>query len=164
MEDVGIGVLTQESLEGLKTTSLRHSDETSVNVVSAAKNTSLEKIIDCAKFSSLSSLQRVTANVLRFVSNIKKATPKMEIKIFLVLTAEEIRKAENLLIVSISKNLLHNPKYEQWKSQLGLFVDDKGLIRCGGKLSNAELPYSAKYPVLLPRSHPITTLIIQRCH
>ena len=78
--------------------------------------------------------------------------------------AEEVRKAENLRTVSIEENLLHNPKYEQWKSQLGLFVDDKGLIRCRGRLSNAELPYSPKYPVLLPRSHHITTLIIQRYH
>ena len=43
-------------------------------------------------------------------------------------------------------------------------MDDKELIRCRGRLSNAELRYCAKYPVLLPRSHPITALIIQRCH
>ena len=91
-------------------------------------------------------------------------TQKMEIKFSSVLTAEEVRKAENLWIVSIQQNLLLDPKYEQWKSQLDLFVDDKGLIRCRVRLSNAELPFSAKYPVLLPRSHPITTLIIQRCH
>ena len=66
--------------------------------------------------------------------------------------------------MSIQQNLLLDPKYDQWMSQLGLFVDDKGLIRCRGRLSNAELPYSAKYPVLLPGSHPITTLIIQRSH
>ena len=88
----------------------------------------------------------------------------MEVKFSPALTAEEVRKAENLWIVSIQQNLLHHPRYEQWKSQLGLFLDDKGLIRCRGRLSNAELPYSANYPALLPRSHPITTLIIQRCH
>ena len=164
MEDVDVSELTQESLKELKTTSLRHSVETSVDVVSADKNTSLEKITDCAKFSSLSHLWRVTAYVLRFVSNLKKMTQKMEVKFSPVLTAEEVRKAENLWIVSIQQNLLLDPKYEQWKPQLGLFVDDKGLIRCRGRLSNAELPYSAKYPVLLPRSHPVTTLIIQRCH
>ena len=164
MEDVDVSELTQESLKELKTTSLRHSVETSVNVVSADKNTSLEKITDCAKFSSLSRLWRVTAYVLCFVSNLKKMTQKMEVKFSPVLTAEEVRKAENLWIVSIQQNLLLDPKYEQWKSQLGFFVDDKGLIRCRGRLSNAELPYSAKYLVLLPRSHPITTLIIQRCH
>ena len=160
MEDIDISEQTQESLEELKTTSLCHLVKTSVNVVSAAKNTSLEKITDCAKFSSLSCLWHVGAYVLHFVSNLKKMSQKMEVKFSPVLTAEEVRKAENLWILSIQQNLLHDPKYEQWKSQLGLFVDDKGLIRSRGRLSNAELPYSVKYPVLLPRSHPITTLII----
>ena len=32
--------------------------------------------------------------------------------------------------MSIQQNLLHDPTNEQRKSQLGLFVDDKGLIRC----------------------------------
>ena len=54
IEDVDISEMTQGSLKELKTTSLCHSVETSVNVVSATKNTSLEKIIDCAKFSGLS--------------------------------------------------------------------------------------------------------------
>ena len=40
MEDVDVSELTQESLKEPKTTSLHHSVETSVNVVSAAKNTS----------------------------------------------------------------------------------------------------------------------------
>ena len=122
MEDLDISELTQESLEELKTTSLRRSVETSVDVVSAAKNTFLEKIIDCAKFSSLSHLWHVTGYVLRFVSNLKKTTQKMEVKFSPVLTAEEVRKAENLWIVSIQQNLLHDPKYEQWKSQVCLWM------------------------------------------
>ena len=129
MEDVDVSELTQESLKELKTTSLCHSVEISVNVVSAAKNTSLEKSTDCAKFSSLSRLWRVTACVLCFVSNLKKMTQKMEVKFSPALTAKKVRKAENLWIVSIQQKLLLDPKYEQWKSQLGLLVDDKGLIR-----------------------------------
>ena len=96
MEDVDISEVTQECFEDLKTTSLRHSVETSINVVSTAKNTSLEKIIDCAKFSSLSHLWCVIAYVLYFVSDIKKTTQKMEVNFSPVLTAEEVRKAESL--------------------------------------------------------------------
>ena len=62
MEDVDMSELTQEPLKELKTTSLCHSVETYVNVVSAAKNTSLE-IIDCAKFSSLSRLWHATTYI-----------------------------------------------------------------------------------------------------
>ena len=110
MEDVDISDLTQESLEELK---MCHSVETSVNVVSAAENTSLKRTIDCAKFRSLSRLWQVTVYVLRFASNLKKTTQKMEVKFSPVLTAEEVRKAENLWIVSNQQNLLHNLKYEQ---------------------------------------------------
>ena len=109
MEDVNISEPTQQSLKELKTTSSRHSVKTSVNVVLAVKNTSLEMIIDCAKFNSLCRLWRVTAYVLHFVSNLKKTTQKMEVKFSPVLTTKEVRKAENLWIVSIQQNLLHDP-------------------------------------------------------
>ena len=56
-------------------------------------------------------------------------TQKMEVKFSPVLRAKDVRKAENQWVVSIQQNLLLDPKYEQWKSQLGLLVDDKGLIR-----------------------------------
>ena len=34
-------------------------------------------------------------------------------------------------------------------SQFGLFTDAEGLWRCGGRLSNAELPYSTKHPIVV---------------
>ena len=33
-----------------------------------------------------------------------------------------------------------------------------------GRLQNAEIPYSAKHPILLPRSQPFTALIVQDAH
>lgn len=50
------------------------------------------------------------------------------------------------------------------KGQLGLFLDEKGLWRCGGRLQNADMPYQSKYPILLPRNHPFTTLVVQDAH
>ena len=32
---------------------------------------------------------------------------------------------------------------------------------CGGRLPNTEIPYAAKYPILLPRSDPLTSLIVK---
>ena len=37
-------------------------------------------------------------------------------------------------------------------------------LRSGGRLANADLPYSTKYPILLPRNHPLTPLIINDAH
>ena len=54
--------------------------------------------------------------------------------------------------------------FRQFQKQLNLFVDDSGICRCGGHLSNADIPYATKYPVLLPRNHPFTALIVRGAH
>ena len=36
--------------------------------------------------------------------------------------------------------------------------------RCGGRLANSELPYAVKFPILLPKSHPIVSLIVKQAH
>ena len=55
-------------------------------------------------------------------------------------------------------------EFESWNYQLGLYQDDHGLWRCGGRLNNSEMPSPAKHPVLLDKSHHLTRLIIWDCH
>ena len=50
-------------------------------------------------------------------------------------------------------------EFEAHKRQFNLFEDENGVWRCKGRLSNAEVPYAVKNPILIPRSHPLTTLI-----
>ncbi|XP_078051715.1 uncharacterized protein LOC144477852 [Augochlora pura] len=47
---------------------------------------------------------------------------------------------------------------------LNPFLDNKGIIRVGGRLSNADIRYAQKHPVVLPKSHPAITLIISFEH
>ena len=54
--------------------------------------------------------------------------------------------------------------FDSLRLQLNLFLDENGLWRCGGRLVNANLPYSTKYPLLLPRNHPLTPLIVNNAH
>ena len=44
------------------------------------------------------------------------------------------------------------------------FIDDKKIIRVGGRLKESNLHYSRKHPILLPGKHPFTKLIIQYEH
>ena len=44
--------------------------------------------------------------------------------------------------------------------QLGLFLDETKLIRCKGRMEFLDLDYQTKYPILLPKKHKITDLII----
>ena len=48
--------------------------------------------------------------------------------------------------------------------QLRLYLDSNGLIRCGGRIHNAPLSESAKFPILLPPKHALTSLIIYSVH
>ncbi|XP_064078484.1 uncharacterized protein LOC135195907 [Macrobrachium nipponense] len=48
--------------------------------------------------------------------------------------------------------------------QLGLYVDKSGVIRCQGRLHNAELPEFAKHPVFVASRHPLWQLIVSHYH
>ncbi|XP_015118462.1 uncharacterized protein LOC107042095 [Diachasma alloeum] len=48
--------------------------------------------------------------------------------------------------------------------QLHPFVDDKGILRVGGRLKRSELSYNQKHPILLPSKHPVTDMIIRQVH
>ena len=45
-----------------------------------------------------------------------------------------------------------------------LFTDDRGIWRCGGRLTNAALPFETKHPIFLPERGRFTELIIRRAH
>jgi hypothetical protein len=34
------------------------------------------------------------------------------------------------------------------------FLDDKGILRVGGRLTNSKLPYNSKHPIILPAITP----------
>lgn len=47
---------------------------------------------------------------------------------------------------------------------LSPFLDDKGIIRVGGRLKMADVPFDAKHQILLPHKHAVTKLIIKDAH
>ena len=72
--------------------------------------------------------------------------------------------AEQYWILNLQKSLLENKKFENWRQKFNLFTDSVGILRCGGRLSHADLSYSAKHPILLDANHGFTTLAIKHCH
>ena len=50
------------------------------------------------------------------------------------------------------------------KWQLGLKIDDLGILRCYGRFLNATITDSAKHPKLLPRREHLTSLLITEVH
>ena len=41
---------------------------------------------------------------------------------------------------------------------------EEGVLRVGGRLNNAPIPYSRKHPIILPSKHVITDLVIREIH
>ncbi|XP_052855783.1 uncharacterized protein LOC128264383 [Drosophila gunungcola] len=73
-------------------------------------------------------------------------------------------------------NLLMENKSLQSRSQLiklspiiskdGLLrvISKNGLLRVGGRLDNSQIPADVKHPILLPKSHSITRMILEHEH
>ncbi|CAK9831432.1 hypothetical protein ANTRET_LOCUS8425 [Anthophora retusa] len=117
------------------------------------------------RYSCINKLRRIIAYCLR-VRRANRATGP--------LTTSEVHEA-NLRIVrllqatSFAKEIscLRSDECLPTKSKLiplNPFLDDQGILRVGGRLQNSTLPFSQKHPILLPKGHHITTLIIRDAH
>ena len=145
-------------------------NESNISDTTTPIDNSLPKMIDIKRYSSLGKLLRVTAYVLRFINKLKK---EKTITNSDYITVHELKMAENIWIKQIQTDVYSNEMMEIEKkckkqnslvTQLKLFKDDAGVIRCKGRLENAELRYDAKYPILLPRQHYFTELIVKHSH
>jgi len=44
------------------------------------------------------------------------------------------------------------------------FLDDEGILQVGGRLKNAPLPEKAQHPIILPKNHHVSRLVVRRAH
>ena len=83
----------------------------------------------------------------------------------------EMVYSEKLLIAHIQSlhysSLLESIKESKpsnLKAQLGVYIDEDGLLRCHGRLGNSDLDETAKQPLLLPKADRFTELLIDNIH
>ena len=76
-------------------------------------------------------------------------------------SCEPLNQAEKIWVKVAQESLKVSTRYTIWKSQC--WTDDQ-LIRCRGRLKNAVIHYSARFPLLLPREHQFTRLLIKKSH
>jgi hypothetical protein len=122
--------------------------------------------IDSEKYSSFTKLLRVSVLVLRFCHKIRKLACERG-----SITSSELKNVEEKWLLYAQRkhfacelNSLAKGKRNSLQQQLGLYIDDRGLLRCKGRLDNAGISESAKHPVLLPRKEHLTYLIIEKIH
>lgn len=115
------------------------------------------------KFSSWNKIIRIIAYILIFA----KILPRNE-----RITASQLIIAERYLIRAVQgfhfTQLIHDLKTNKVISsplrKLDLFIDEHGIVRVGGRLSNSNLPYEAQHPALLPKHDHVTHLLIDYYH
>ncbi len=136
------------------------------SLLTEVEATGLEQIMRCEDYSNLRQLLAVTAYLLRFAMGLKRkvGSDTTDEPRELVLAVDEISVAGELWIIESVLSLVKDKHFAAWKEQFGLFLDQRGIWRCGGLLSNADIPFSTRHPILLPRGHNLTTLIVRSAH
>lgn len=119
--------------------------------------------MDCKDYGTYSRLLRVTEQVLRAVRQFKTGVSGIS-EIATTVTPEELAAAKVLWIASAKQQCVNDKNFQCQQVELRLLHDERGLWRCGGTLSNAEVPFAVKHPMLLPTTHPLPTLIEMEAH
>ena len=133
----------------------------------------IASVVDVKKY-RWTVLLRMTALFVRLLDNLKLRDPTRVSWNRQPLIASELQYAENMLIRSAqhrhlglelaylkSKKKVSRPALV---SQLDLFLDQEGIIRCGGRLQNALICESAKHPIFIPKESDLARLIIVNIH
>ena len=141
-----------------------------VNKTDTEPTNYIGNVIQLERYSDYTKLLRITALVTRFITNIRSSC---DTRLHGPITTAEIQSAELAWLRNIQAQ--HFPSeiaslrqkantLGPLSRQLRMFMDDNNLLRVGGRLHNAPLDYSAKFPILLPTRHKFTELVIRDAH
>ncbi|CAI6376224.1 unnamed protein product [Macrosiphum euphorbiae] len=124
-----------------------------------------------AKYSDLSKLLHVTCYILRFYHNCQKP---VALRLTGLPTVCEWRSANLKWIRLVQQECfpldLHQlrlglpVKSSSTLVSLNPFLDIAGVLRVGGRLTQSSLPYDMRHPVLLPKAHLYTTMVVRSIH
>ena len=122
-------------------------------------NPNLQEITELLeRFGLLERILRVTAWVRRFISNCRQ---NLEERKRVELKAEECQIAENLWLKSIQVAMTLESGYIKGNNSLGVFQDEKGHLRCKGRIGKAKIEFDTKFPLLIPANIYYTELVIR---
>lgn len=130
----------------------------------------LEEVIPMSKYSSILKIQRIVGYILRFINNCRV---KKEKRLFTrTLSPTEYRQAMLVIVKQVQglhfaeevKGLQNNKPIKGNLEKMHPFLDSVGCMRVGGRLEKANIPYSQKFPMVLPKNCHVTTLIVRNEH
>ena len=116
--------------------------------------------IDPTNFSNWQRLLRITAYCMRFGRNARfSLQEKAKLKSG-PLQPSELKDAKEFWIRKTQSGIVD---WENRCKDLTPFVEN-GIIRVGGRLKRASLPYDQVHPILLPGDHHVSKLIMEEIH
>ena len=124
-------------------------------------------VLPCENYSCLKRLIRITVYILKFVNTTRARrdhAASSASQANCALTAGDLDMALTYWIKISQLCMLKTKNFDQWKSQFGLYLDDSGIWRCGGRLGNSDIPEQTKHPILLSKDHHLALLIVQESH
>ncbi|KRZ18721.1 hypothetical protein T11_10456 [Trichinella zimbabwensis] len=135
-------------------------------VVMAGLKWDVKKTIDPTCYCSYAKLLRVTAICLRFFNN-----ARLPVELRRMLrgpTAVEIEEAEAVWIRQIQANAYGKTELGNLRrkelNEFCPYLDEREILRIGGRLRRANLPVETKPPMLLPHGDEVVKMIIRHVH
>ncbi|UYV60621.1 hypothetical protein LAZ67_1001682 [Cordylochernes scorpioides] len=120
------------------------------------------------KYSNINELVRITAWIYRFVFNVQCSFNERKKG---HLSSSELTSSIHNIIRFIQSSEFQSEitcckqkKSLSTNSYLIPFIDESGLLRVGGRLRHLNLQFDKKHPIIFPRDHFITELIVRQCH
>ncbi|XP_067279675.1 uncharacterized protein [Pseudorasbora parva] len=118
-----------------------------------------------SKFSSWSNAVKAIARLLRRIRKDKTNSPasvseQEDAKCLILKGVQKQGYQKEMEVLSQGKQL---PGYNKLH-HLDAFIDTDGMIKVGGRLSHSSCIHSFKHPLILPKDHHVTKLIIAHSH
>lgn len=115
------------------------------------------------KYSSIHRMVRVLAYIRRFINNLKgnkishDYISSKELNTALMIL---IKNEQSLYFKDEMECLQNNKCLKGSLQSLHPFLDDKGIMRVGGRLHHSDIPFSQKHQAILPKESHVTRCII----
>ncbi|XP_062557970.1 uncharacterized protein LOC134222838 [Armigeres subalbatus] len=140
-------------------------------------------MIDLSRFSKYERLLRSVAHMFRFIEKLSQRIGRSTFDDSGTISRENLRSAEEYLwrlaqsdcysdeVATLKRNMERDPEDQQPLCRSSPLVnlppvmDEHELMRVDGRIGAADcLEYDAKVPVILPRGHPVTDLLLEFYH
>lgn len=119
------------------------------------------------KYSSFTKLLNIVARCYQFIHNCRSTVQNRR-----SLSVTDLRQAHDILVKSVQKHYFSNDivtlskdgHCSQSLRKLNPFIDSNCFLRVGGRLSQSDLTYEKKHPLLLPKKSNFTSILIDHFH